>query len=193
MCGSFGDISTFSFYANKSITTGEGGMLLTDDKKIYNVHQSGQTIDYNVTASGGKFYLNSVEKPILNLKIGVTYRFLIDSSILSSHPFYLTTSTVAWAAASNSIHSGSEVTTNSNSSINTNINLMHKVIVNECINRVDYKSRVLLSPQDGIYGASSYCVDYLHHYHLYHYHFFYHLYYHYFNWKSIQSCLSTST
>ena len=24
-CGSFGDISTFSFYANKHITTGEGG------------------------------------------------------------------------------------------------------------------------------------------------------------------------
>ena len=33
-CGSFGDISTFSFYANKHITTGEGGMLLTN-KKIY--------------------------------------------------------------------------------------------------------------------------------------------------------------
>jgi perosamine synthetase len=32
-CGSFGDISCFSFYANKIITTGEGGMLLTDDKK----------------------------------------------------------------------------------------------------------------------------------------------------------------
>lgn len=29
-CGSFGDISTFSFYANKHITTGEGGMVLTD-------------------------------------------------------------------------------------------------------------------------------------------------------------------
>ena len=29
-CGSFGDISTFSFYANKHITTGEGGMLVTD-------------------------------------------------------------------------------------------------------------------------------------------------------------------
>ena len=27
MCGSFGDISTFSFYANKQVTTGEGGML----------------------------------------------------------------------------------------------------------------------------------------------------------------------
>lgn len=30
-CGSFGDISIFSFYANKHITTGEGGMVLTDD------------------------------------------------------------------------------------------------------------------------------------------------------------------
>lgn len=30
-CGSFGDISTVSFYPNKHITTGEGGMILTDD------------------------------------------------------------------------------------------------------------------------------------------------------------------
>ena len=30
-CGSFGTLSTFSFYANKLITTGEGGMVLTDD------------------------------------------------------------------------------------------------------------------------------------------------------------------
>ncbi|MCB9096162.1 MAG: DegT/DnrJ/EryC1/StrS family aminotransferase [Arcobacter sp.] len=33
-CGSFGDVSIFSFYPNKHITTGEGGMILTDDKKI---------------------------------------------------------------------------------------------------------------------------------------------------------------
>ncbi|MDF1593999.1 MAG: DegT/DnrJ/EryC1/StrS family aminotransferase [Desulfobacterales bacterium] len=30
-CGGFGDISTFSFYPNKHITTGEGGMIVTDD------------------------------------------------------------------------------------------------------------------------------------------------------------------
>ncbi|HAM36923.1 MAG TPA: aminotransferase DegT [Elusimicrobia bacterium] len=30
-CGSFGDLSAFSFYANKNITCGEGGMVLTDD------------------------------------------------------------------------------------------------------------------------------------------------------------------
>lgn len=34
-CGSFGDISTFSFYPNKLVTTGEGGMIVTDDKALY--------------------------------------------------------------------------------------------------------------------------------------------------------------
>jgi len=33
-CGSFGDISTVSFYPNKHITTGEGGMILTDDDNL---------------------------------------------------------------------------------------------------------------------------------------------------------------
>ena len=33
-CGSFGDISILSFYANKHITTGEGGMLLTNNPRL---------------------------------------------------------------------------------------------------------------------------------------------------------------
>lgn len=33
-CGSFGDISVFSFYPNKLITTGEGGMVLTDNDEL---------------------------------------------------------------------------------------------------------------------------------------------------------------
>jgi perosamine synthetase len=33
-CGSFGDISTFSFYPNKHVTTGEGGMIVTDDDAL---------------------------------------------------------------------------------------------------------------------------------------------------------------
>ncbi|MEY2577386.1 MAG: perosamine synthetase [Verrucomicrobiota bacterium] len=32
--GSFGDISCFSFYPNKHITTGEGGMIATDDAEL---------------------------------------------------------------------------------------------------------------------------------------------------------------
>ncbi len=33
--GNFGDLSTFSFYSNKLITTGEGGCILTDNKNYY--------------------------------------------------------------------------------------------------------------------------------------------------------------
>lgn len=34
-CGSFGDISIMSFYPNKHVTTGEGGMVLTDNERMY--------------------------------------------------------------------------------------------------------------------------------------------------------------
>jgi perosamine synthetase len=33
-CGTLGDVSAFSFYANKNITTGEGGMVLTDSAEL---------------------------------------------------------------------------------------------------------------------------------------------------------------
>lgn len=33
-CGTFGDISTFSFYPNKHITTGEGGMIMCNDDQL---------------------------------------------------------------------------------------------------------------------------------------------------------------
>jgi perosamine synthetase len=33
-CGSFGDLSVFSFYPNKHVTTGEGGMVVTDNDAL---------------------------------------------------------------------------------------------------------------------------------------------------------------
>lgn len=35
MVGGFGDATCFSFYANKTITTGEGGLLATDDPRVF--------------------------------------------------------------------------------------------------------------------------------------------------------------
>ena len=34
LCGSFGELSIFSFYPNKHVTTGEGGMIVTDDAQL---------------------------------------------------------------------------------------------------------------------------------------------------------------
>lgn len=42
--GTFGDVATFSFFGNKTITTGEGGMVVTNDETLYDrlVHYKGQ-------------------------------------------------------------------------------------------------------------------------------------------------------
>ena len=42
--GTFGDISTFSFFGNKTITTGEGGMVVTNDETLHDrcIHFKGQ-------------------------------------------------------------------------------------------------------------------------------------------------------
>lgn len=45
-CGSFGDMSCFSFYANKIITTGEGGMVLTDDEHLVNKLRSERNLAF---------------------------------------------------------------------------------------------------------------------------------------------------
>lgn len=44
LIGTFGDISTFSFFGNKTITTGEGGMVVTNDQTLYDrsIHFKGQ-------------------------------------------------------------------------------------------------------------------------------------------------------
>ena len=45
-CGSMGDVSCFSFYANKIITTGEGGMVLTDDDAIADKARAGRNLSF---------------------------------------------------------------------------------------------------------------------------------------------------
>ena len=47
--GSFGKISCFSFYVNKLITTGEGGMALTNDKNLYNKMKNLRNLAFNKT------------------------------------------------------------------------------------------------------------------------------------------------
>ncbi len=62
-CGSFGDLSVFSFYANKIITTGEGGMIVCDDEE---------------TAEKCRYYRNLCfenKKRFVHNELGFNYRF----------------------------------------------------------------------------------------------------------------------
>lgn len=63
-CGSFGDASIFAFYPNKQITTGEGGMILTNNKKIAELCQS--------MANQGREVKNG--KWLSHVRLGYNYR-----------------------------------------------------------------------------------------------------------------------
>lgn len=79
--GSFGDVTCFSFYANKTITSGEGGMLVTNDPAIYDrvkimrLHginrdvwnrftNSSSKWEYDVVAPGFKYNMPDVNAAI---------------------------------------------------------------------------------------------------------------------------------
>ena len=64
ICGSFGDLSIFSFYANKHITTGEGGMICTNNKKLYEKCKSLRNLSFS----------NSVYNRFNHDDIGWNYR-----------------------------------------------------------------------------------------------------------------------
>jgi len=81
MIGSFGNATCFSFYANKTITTGEGGMLCTDDETIYSraklmrLHGINRDVwarftdskagwEYDVLAPGFKYNMSDVAAAI---------------------------------------------------------------------------------------------------------------------------------
>lgn len=55
--GSFGDCSVFSFHGSKTLTTGEGGMLVTDNIDIYN--KALFLRDHGRDSSSGKMFWNS--------------------------------------------------------------------------------------------------------------------------------------
>jgi dTDP-4-amino-4,6-dideoxygalactose transaminase len=82
LIGTFGDITCFSFYANKTMTTGEGGMLCTDNDevadrvKVMRLHginrdiwdrfSTGASWEYDVVAPGFKYNM-----PDINAAIGI--------------------------------------------------------------------------------------------------------------------------
>jgi len=61
-CGSIGHVSAFSFYANKIITTGEGGMVLTSDPVMAERAQSYRNLCFRP------------EKRFLHTELGQNYR-----------------------------------------------------------------------------------------------------------------------
>ncbi len=102
--GTFGDVSTFSFYGNKTITTGEGGMVVTNNATLYDrlVHLKGQglakyreywhdAIGYNyrmtnICAAIGLAQLEQIENTLSRkIQIANWYREGIENSGFELH------------------------------------------------------------------------------------------------------------
>ena len=71
MSGKFGITSCFSFHGTKTVTTGEGGMLVTDNKKIYErcmaLRDHGRKqndIYYNKLTGGFKYKMSNIQAAI---------------------------------------------------------------------------------------------------------------------------------
>lgn len=68
--GSWGHCATFSFYGNKNLTTGEGGMITTDDEDFYNRckylrdHAMSKEKRYWHTAPGFNFRMTNIQAAI---------------------------------------------------------------------------------------------------------------------------------
>lgn len=102
--GTFGDVSTFSFFGNKTITTGEGGMVITNDDTLHDrsVHFKGQglakhrqywhdVIGYNyrmtnICAAIGLAQLEQVENVLIEKKrVADTYIKCLENTSVTFH------------------------------------------------------------------------------------------------------------
>lgn len=92
-CGSFGDISTFSFYPNKLVTTGEGGLIATNSEEIAESCRAYRNLCFgrnsrfiheqlgwnyrmsNLQAAVGVAQLEKLEKH-LRIKLHIAYKYI---------------------------------------------------------------------------------------------------------------------
>lgn len=103
--GTFGDIATFSFYGNKTITTGEGGMVITNDRNIFErvISFKGQGLDKdreywhdvigynyrmtNICAALGLAQLERIDDILLKKRqIAELYKELLKDTAYQVHP-----------------------------------------------------------------------------------------------------------
>ena len=84
-CGTFGDISCFSFFSNKNLSTGEGGMFVTSDSelgkksKLFRSHgmtsmtvdrHERETISYDVVMPGVNYRMNEITAALGLVQLG---------------------------------------------------------------------------------------------------------------------------
>jgi len=78
--GSLGDMACFSFYASKNMTTGEGGMVTSDDRKfiekLHLIRVHGERKEYRSVTVGHNYRLPEIEGAIGYIQLSKLPKFL---------------------------------------------------------------------------------------------------------------------
>ncbi len=76
LVGEFGDFSSYSFQASKHITTGEGGMLTTNNEELADKARQFNCLGYaGVSAEQGKITKNDIQDPLYSRHISFGYNY----------------------------------------------------------------------------------------------------------------------
>lgn len=76
MVGEFGDFASFSFQASKHLTTGEGGMLITNSEELADKARRLNCLGYaGVSAKQGKIARNDIQDPNYSRHISFGYNY----------------------------------------------------------------------------------------------------------------------
>lgn len=83
MTGSFGQLSCFSFYANKIITTGEGGMVVTDDPELADRLRTLRNLGFGKTrflhdVAGYNFRMTGLQAALGRVQLGKIEQIIAD-------------------------------------------------------------------------------------------------------------------
>lgn len=78
--GNLGHMGCFSFYGGKNMTTGEGGMVTTNDRELFNslraIRNHGETSEYQSSMLGNNFRMPEIEAAIGQVQLSKLPSFL---------------------------------------------------------------------------------------------------------------------
>ena len=139
--GSYGDVSIYSFYPNKLITTGEGGMLVTEDEKIYNIAKNlrgeglkENTSEYIHSAIGYNYRMNS-----LSASLGISQLKRVDhflerkKEIFIQYKNNLQSENIQFIKTENNVTNSYWLTVANFENINLNVDDLREFLIKEKI------------------------------------------------------------
>ena len=144
MAGTFGDIGSFSFYADKTITTGEGGLIVTNDDEI------NESLLY--LRNQGRINSGSFIHPQIGYNFRITdFQAGLGLAQLKKLPFIIENKTRIWNSFSNKLAEVEEVKMIQVEKFSSHVPFRSALIAKEAFSLMEYLSKFGIQPRTFFY------------------------------------------